>query len=201
MTRHEGRTAPTAPPKRRATTAAGLAARGRSATGRRLSAVLGLGLGAIAAAGLSPAPARSAEAGPPARPSRVVLASGSPAAAPGWELSVRRVTFAPGVAIPGEIHPGMQVVYVVSGELTLRVLGGQAQARRALPDGSQGPVETFLPSERDLVFRAGDTVLEPETLVLAPRNAGSEPLVILASSLLPAGAPHAVYIEQDVSVD
>ena len=162
------------------------------------AALLGL---AVAAAGLSAAQAQDAAANKAARPTRTVLGTASPKHTPGWELSVRRVTFAPGVAIPGEIHPGPQIVTIISGELTLRVLGGEAQARRVLPDGTQGPVETFGPSDRDLVFRAGDTVTEPESLILAPRNAGKEPLVILASSLLPTGMPHAIYIEGNVRVD
>jgi hypothetical protein len=91
------------------------------------------------------------------------------------------VTFAPGVAIPGEIHPGMQIVYIVSGTLNLKVLGGEARVQRAQPDGSQGTVETFKASPTEIVLKAGDTVLESETLVLAPRNAGREPL--LTSSL------------------
>ena len=70
---------------------------------------------------------------------RVVLGAALPAAAPGQELSLRRVTFAPRASIPDEVHPGMQVVYVVSGHLGLQVLGGVALVRRVQPDGSMGP--------------------------------------------------------------
>ncbi len=121
--------------------------------------------------------------------SRVVLNQGLPSATPGWELSVRRVTFKSGARIPGEIHPGMQVVYIVSGTLNLKVLGGEAKVTRAKADSTQGAVESFKPSPNEIVLKAGDTVLEPETLVLAPRNASNEPLVILASSLLSVGQP------------
>lgn len=81
----------------------------------------------------------------------------------------------------------MQIVYILSGTLNLKVLGGEARVQRARQNGSQGPVETFKASPTEIVLRAGDTVLEPETLVLAPHNAGREPLVILAASLLPVG--------------
>lgn len=133
--------------------------------------------------------------------SRVVLNQGLPSATPGWELSVRRVTFQPGARIPGEIHPGMQVLYIVSGTLNLKVLGGEAKVTRAKADGTQSAVETFKPGPNEIVLKAGDTVLEPETLVLAPRNAGNEPLVILASSLLPVGQPQSIPITQSLTVE
>lgn len=133
--------------------------------------------------------------------SRVALNQGLPSAAPGWELSVRRVTFEPGARIPGEIHPGMQVVYIVSGTLNLKVLGGEAKVTRAKADGTQSAVETFKPGPTEIILKAGDTVLEPETLVLAPRNASNVPLVILASSLLPVGQPQSIPITQSVTVE
>ncbi len=133
--------------------------------------------------------------------SRVVLGQGLPAAAPGEELSLRRVTFQPGARIPGEIHSGMQVVYVVSGTLGLVVKGGEGQVRRAAADGSQGPVKTVNASPTEVLLKAGDTILEPETLVLAPRNAGPEPLVILAASLLAVGKPQSVPITQNITIN
>lgn len=132
--------------------------------------------------------------------SRVVLGSGIPDAAPGHELSIRRVTFAPGAHIPGEIHPGMQIVYVVSGTLGLTVKGGQAEVRRALPGGAQGPVEVIAAGPSEVLVRAGDTVLEPETLVLSPRNAGNAPLIILAAALAPPGQPQSVPITQSITL-
>lgn len=140
------------------------------------------------------------QTGKQAKPSRVILGSGLPTAMPGWELSLRRVMFPPGAMVPGEIHSGMQVIYIVSGTLNLKVLGGEAQVRRVKADGSQGEVETFKPSATEVVLTAGDTVLEPETLVLAPRNAGSEPLVILTASLFPVGQPQSIEITQSITV-
>ncbi len=128
------------------------------------------------------------------------LNQGLPSAATGWELSVRRVTFQPGARIPGEIHPGMQVVYVASGTLTLKVLGGEARVTRLKTDGTQGAAETFKASPTEITLKSGDTILESETLVLAPRNAGNTPLVILASSLLPVGQPQSVPITQNIIV-
>ena len=132
--------------------------------------------------------------------SRTPLGAGLPAAAPGQELSLRRVTFAPGASIPGEVHSGMQVVFVVSGRLGLQVLGREAVVRRARPDGSMGPEERLQAASSSVTLGPGDTALETETLVLHPFNAGSEPLIILAASLLQHGKPQGVPITQAVVI-
>lgn len=125
---------------------------------------------------------------------RDMLGAGSPAAAAGQELSLRRVTFAPKASIPAEVHSGMQVVYVVSGHLGLQVLGGVAVVRRAQSDGNMSSPEEVRVGPKPIMLGPGDTVLESETLVLHPFNPASEPLVILAASLLQAGKPQSVPI-------
>jgi hypothetical protein len=132
--------------------------------------------------------------------SRVILGSGLPAAAPGQELSLRRVTFAPKASIPGEVHPGMQVISVVSGHLDIQVLGGAMFVRRVQSDGSMGPQEEVHAGPTPVHLGPGDTAVETETLVLHPSNPDSEPLVILAASLLQAGRPQSVPITQSITV-
>jgi hypothetical protein len=132
--------------------------------------------------------------------SRVILGSGLPAAAPGQELSFRRVTFAPKANIPGEVHPGMQVIYVVSGHLDIQVLGGAMFVRRVQSDGSMGPQEEVHAGPAPIHLGPGDSAVETETLVLHPSNPDSEPLVILAASLLQAGKPQSVPITQSITV-
>ncbi|MGH9901079.1 MAG: hypothetical protein ACRD68_04475, partial [Pyrinomonadaceae bacterium] len=70
----------------------------------------------------------------------------------------------------------------------------KALVRRARPDGSQGEPETITPVAQEYVLRAGDTLLEPEAFVHAPRNAGSKPLVLLIAGLMPAGHAPTVFI-------
>jgi hypothetical protein len=132
--------------------------------------------------------------------SRVILGAGLPAAAPGQELSIRRVTFAPKASIPGEVHPGMQVIYVVSGHVDMQILGGSAFIRRVQPDGGMGPQEEVHAGPTPVHLGPGDTAVETETLVLHPSNPASEPLVILAASLLQAGKPQSVPITQSITV-
>jgi hypothetical protein len=130
--------------------------------------------------------------------SRTVLGSGQPVAAPGLELSLRRVVFAPGATIPGEVHSGMQVIYVLSGHLSLQVLGGSAVVRKALPDGSMGAATEVKAGPNPVILGPGDSALENETLVLHPSNPSKEPLVILAGSLMPIGKPQSVLITEPV---
>lgn len=63
--------------------------------------------------------------------SRMMVGSGLPVAAPGRGLSLCWVTFEPKASIPGEVHPGRQVVYTVSGRLSLQGTGCVAVFRRA----------------------------------------------------------------------
>jgi len=145
------------------------------------------------------APARAQDAGSPGV-TRDVLGSGLPAAAPGQELGLRRVTFAPGASIPGEVHSGAQVILVVSGTLGLQVMGGEVVVRRANPDGTVGEPQTIKAGPDQLQLKPGDTALEGETLVLHPYNPGQEPVVILVASLLQAGKPQSVPITQSIVV-
>ncbi|MEC3947889.1 cupin domain-containing protein [Sphingobium sp. HWE2-09] len=131
---------------------------------------------------------------------RTVLGSGQPVAASGLELSLRRVVFAPGAKIPGEVHSGMQVIYVLSGHLSLQVLGGSAVVRKALPDGSMAPAIEVKAGPDPVTLGPGDTALENETLVLAPSNPSREPLIILAGSLMPIGKPQSIQITEPVRI-
>ncbi len=132
--------------------------------------------------------------------SRVILGSGLPVAASGQELSFRRVTFAPKASIPGEVHSGMQVIYVLSGRLDFQVLGGAAIVRRALPDGTMGPPTEVHAGPAPVVLGPGDTAVEAETLVLHPSNPFDEPVVILTASLLPFGKTQSVQITEPVRI-
>ena len=131
---------------------------------------------------------------------RDVLGSGLPAAAPGQELGLRRVTFAPGASIPGEVHSGAQVLLVVSGTLGLQVMGGEVVVRRAGPHGAMGEPQTIKAGPDQLQLKPGDTALEGETLVLHPYNPGRDPVVILVASLLQTGKPQSVPVTQTIVV-
>ncbi len=144
-------------------------------------------------------PARAQDAGVPGV-TRDVLGSGLPAAAPGQELGLRRVAFAPGASIPGEVHSGAQVILVVSGTLGLQVMGGEVVIRRAGPDGIMGEPQTIKAGPDQLQLKPGDTALEGETLVLHPYNPGRERVVILVASLLQAGKPQSVPVTQSIAV-
>ena len=144
-------------------------------------------------------PARAQDAGSPGV-TRDMLGAGLPAAAPGQELGMRRVTFAPGASIPGEVHSGAQIILIVSGTLGLQVMGGEVVIRRANPDGTMGEPQTVKAGPDQLQLKPGDTALEGETLVLHPYNPGREPVMILVASLLQAGKPQSVPVTQSIVV-
>jgi quercetin dioxygenase-like cupin family protein len=73
--------------------------------------------------------------------------------------------FAPGAATPYHTHPGIVMVTVVAGEITFNLEGV------------------------DHVYKAGESFVEVPNQVGQARNAGSVPARVMASYLLPQGAP------------
>jgi quercetin dioxygenase-like cupin family protein len=73
--------------------------------------------------------------------------------------------FAPGAATPFHTHPGIVVVTVLSGAITFNVNGGET------------------------VYKEGESFVEVPNQVAQARNAGSVPTRVMASFLIPPGAP------------
>jgi len=138
-----------------------------------------------------PAPTSAAqEASPAAGPvgvAGVLLGGGEPAPAPGYELTLRRVTIAPGGGIPAHAHPGALVIHLESGTWGYTALGGTARLTRAAAAGTPAPAED-LPAGTEVVLNPGDA-LHVEEPADAIRNAGGEPVVLLIAGLTRAGGP------------
>jgi quercetin dioxygenase-like cupin family protein len=124
---------------------------------------------------------------------RETLAIGFPPAAEGQTLELVRYDIPAGITLAVHIHPGMQVAYVVSGELTYHVLTGTVEVRRAGdPDPTQpGPVE-YIEAGSTTVLMPGDSVAELPGAVHYGENLGTEPVVLLAATLLTTGEPAAI---------
>jgi quercetin dioxygenase-like cupin family protein len=73
--------------------------------------------------------------------------------------------FAPGAATPFHTHPGIVLVTVLSGAITFNMNGGET------------------------VYKEGESFVEVPNQVAQARNAGSVPARVMASFLLPPGAP------------
>lgn len=119
---------------------------------------------------------------------REVLRAGHPINAPGEVLELVRYTIAPGTQLPTHTHPGMQVAYVESGELTYTVVVGNVEVQRTATAGTPGPVDVVKSGEAT-VIHTGDSFVEVQGLVHNGRSTGTEPLVILVASLLTSDQP------------
>lgn len=120
---------------------------------------------------------------------RAVLGSAQPADAPEDALELVRYTIQPSTALAPHRHPGTQLALIESGTLTYTVIEGEVTVHQA--DGGSrviGPGETGR-------IAAGEWIVEDETIVHYGANEGSEPVVILASSLLEADEPPAIPVE------
>lgn len=116
-----------------------------------------------------------------------LLGSGQPSLVPGHELSLRRITIAPGGRIPAHTHPGALVIYLESGSWGYVPLAGVARLTRAAVDGTPSPTE-------EMVIGA-ETVLSPGDWIYVEdpaddiRNAGDEPVVLWVAGLTRVGEP------------
>ena len=145
--------------------------------------------GIVAAHEASPAAAEQ-PADPFAGVSIEPLGSIVPSAAMDDTLSVIRLTFEPGAEIPAHHHPGAVVLRVEEGAFGTTFVAGEGQIARASMDGT--PTTEAVATGDDVVLQAGD-VLTYEGAMHTMRNAGAEPLVLLASVLLATDQPAFIF--------
>ena len=124
---------------------------------------------------------------------RAVLAAGDPVAAPGQHLELVRYAIQPGTQLPLHRHPGMQLAFIESGTLTYTVEQGEVVVHQ--PDGDERLVKT---GETGTLV-AGEWIAETEAVIHFGANDGSEPVVILAASLLETGQPPAIAVSPSPS--
>jgi quercetin dioxygenase-like cupin family protein len=122
---------------------------------------------------------------------RTVLIGATPDNAPDQSLQLARYVILPGTMLPAHIHPGTQIASIQSGDLTYYVLTGTAEIHRNSAGATPGPVE-WLPAGASTVLHPGDAVIEREDMIHYGANLGNEPVVILAATLLDAGAPPSI---------
>ena len=118
-----------------------------------------------------------------------LLGHGLPAAAPGFDLSLYRVTFGAGAVLPAHTHPGASIVYVESGTLGFTSLEGEAYLLRA---GSMATPEAegeLLTHDTEVTLTAGDALFFPDEHGDAAYNAGDDDLVLLLANLYTEGEP------------
>jgi quercetin dioxygenase-like cupin family protein len=82
-----------------------------------------------------------------------------------FDVVQQGLEFAPGAATPWHTHPGVVMVTVLAGELTFNVNGV------------------------DTVYREGESFVEVPNQLAQARNASGTPTRVMASYLIPQGAP------------
>jgi mannose-6-phosphate isomerase-like protein (cupin superfamily) len=139
------------------------------------------------------ASAPTAPRAPSAQAERVDLATGLPAFAPGYRLSLTRAVIPPGAAFPPHRHPGMQVAVIEAGTLRFTVFRGSVKVFRGPADGSQRLVRTITPGHPGSIA-PGEWIVETPGLRHQGANTGGARVVILLATLLRADEPAAIPI-------
>ena len=150
----------------------------------------GAGLAAFLLAAAQTPQLLAAQDATPAGPVGVtpnIMGVGQPASAPGLELSLRRITIAPGGGIPPHSHPGALVIFVEAGTWGYTALGGTVQLTRAAGEGTPPAVED-MPMGTEVILNPGDWLFveDPEDDI---RNAGEDDVVLLVAGLTRIGEP------------
>ncbi|MDQ3780095.1 MAG: cupin domain-containing protein [Chloroflexota bacterium] len=115
------------------------------------------------------------------------MGGGQPASAPGLELTLRRITIAPGGRIPHHTHPGALLIFVEAGTWGYTTLGGTALLTRAAVGGTPTPAES-MPMGTEVILNPGDWLFT-EDPVDDVRNAGDDDVVVLVAGLTRVGEP------------
>ena len=157
-------------------------------TGALLTALLSRGFGQAAAQESTPA-ITSGGQGVTAE----LMGAGQPSTTPGMELTLRRVTLAPGGGLAPHSHPGALVIYVESGTWGHTALGGTAQLTRAAGEGTPQPVEEAEIGV-ETILTAGDVIFV-ENSEDHVRNAGEDDVVLLIAGLTAVGEPFTTFME------
>ena len=137
---------------------------------------------------------------PPTAPTGAVgvtvqpIGAGQPAAAPGLELTLRRLTLAPGGRLPAHSHPGAVLFFVEAGTSVYRVLGGTAQVTRAAAGGTPAPAEA-IPVGTEVILNPGDWVFADGDPSDDSRNDGTDDYVALIAGLTRVGEPFTIFHE------
>ena len=159
----------------------------------------GSGLAALLlAASAQPRHLAAQEASPAASPTGApgvtaqLMGVGQPAATPGLELSLRRITNPPGGRVPAHSHPGALVIFVESGTFGYTALGGTAQLTRAAVAGTPTPPEV-MPMGTEVILNSGDWLFVEDPQDDA-RNAGAHHDVLLIAGLTRAGEPFTTFL-------
>jgi len=122
---------------------------------------------------------------------REVLASGYPTQDQAQILELVRFVIAPNANLPTHIHPGMQIVHIVTGTLTYTVVEGEAQVTRA--DGT----ELIMQAGDTLQLTDGDALVESEGMIHFGENHTDSPIILLSASLLDADQPKAILVDPE----
>ena len=146
------------------------------------------------------APAAAQDPTPGAAPTGAVgvtvqlIGAGQPAAAPGLELTLRRLTLAPGGRLPAHTHPGTVLFVAEAGTSVYRVLGGTAQLTRAAAAGTPAPAEA-IPVGTEVILNPGDWVFADGDPSDDSRNDGTDDYVALIAGLTRVGEPFTIFHE------
>jgi quercetin dioxygenase-like cupin family protein len=124
---------------------------------------------------------------------RLALAgTDDPSGAPGRSLGLSKVVIPAGARLGAHHHPGTQVAYVASGDLTYSVKTGSVEVMKgpAVP-GAAKAMARIGAGQRG-VIHAGEWIVEQPRTVHSSANLTRKPVTVFLATLFPIGSPASI---------
>jgi quercetin dioxygenase-like cupin family protein len=118
----------------------------------------------------------------------------SPSGARGETLGLSRVVIPANAQLALHVHPGTQIAYIDKGTLTYTVRTGAVNVYRGQADKHPRLVRRLIAGQTAKI-RAGQWVIEKPHVQHFGANRSSQPVVILAATLLKNGQPPAIPVQ------
>jgi quercetin dioxygenase-like cupin family protein len=121
-----------------------------------------------------------------------LAASNNPIGSKGQTLGLSKVIIPAHTALALHHHPGTQVAYIVSGNLTYTVKSGSVAVMKGAAAPGAFKVMRRIGAGQTGVIHAGEWIVEEPTTIHAGANKTSKPVVVYLATLFPIGSPAAI---------
>jgi quercetin dioxygenase-like cupin family protein len=121
-----------------------------------------------------------------------LAASNNPIGSKGRTLGLSKVIIPAHTALALHHHPGTQLAYIASGNLTYTVKSGSVAVMKGAAAPGADKLVRRIRAGQTGVIQAGEWIVEEPTTVHSGANRKSKPVVIYLATLFPIGSPPAI---------
>ncbi len=121
-----------------------------------------------------------------------LAASNDPIGSKGQTLGLSKVIIPGHTQLALHHHPGTQVAYIASGNLTYTVKSGSVAVMKGAAAGGAARLMLRIRAGHTGVIHAGEWIVEEPTTIHSGSNRTSKPVVVYLATLFPVGSPPSI---------